>query len=74
MTVWHDILNVATLAPSPHNVQAWKFRIVSDFGLELFLDPARCLPDEDLTGAFMISSMGMMLEALSLVAGMVTGL
>jgi hypothetical protein len=68
MTVWTDILRVATLAPSPHNVQPWKFRILNNLELELFLDPARCLPDEDLTGAFMVSTMGMMLEALRLSA------
>ena len=65
---WHDILNVARHAPSPHNVQPWRVRILSDTEAELFIDGRRTLPKEDFTGSFLLSAMGMFLEAIDLLA------
>lgn len=68
MNVWHEILEIAAHAPSPHNVQPWKVKILSATAAELFIDSTRTLPKEDTTGSFIILSMGIFLESLSLVA------
>ena len=65
---WRAILSVARRAPSPHNVQPWRVRLVSDRAAELFIDGARTLPNEDTTGSFLLSAMGMLIEAIDLVA------
>ena len=65
---WRRILEVARSAPSPHNVQPWRVRLLSDDEAELFIDGTRTLPNEDHTGSFLLSAMGMFLEAIELVA------
>lgn len=66
-TSWHDILTVAIQAPSPHNTQPWRVRIVDASRAELFLD-ARRLIEADETGCFQVSAAGIFIEAVSLVA------
>jgi nitroreductase len=66
--LWHSLLAVACCSPSPHNVQPWRVRILSADAAELFIDGTRTLPNEDLTGSFLLSAMGMFLEALELAA------
>jgi nitroreductase len=66
--LWHSLLKVACCSPSPHNVQPWRVRILSADTAELFIDGTRTLPNEDHTGSFLLSAMGMFLEALHLVA------
>jgi nitroreductase len=66
--LWRSILTVACCSPSPHNVQPWRVRILSANEAELFIDGTRTLPNEDHTGSFLLSAMGMFLEALHLVA------
>jgi len=68
MSVWTDLLTTAVHAPSPHNVQPWRIRIVSDSEADLFIDSSRTLPKEDPTGSFIILTMGMFIEALRLLA------
>jgi hypothetical protein len=68
MSVWTNLLATAARAPSPHNVQPWRVRIVSDREADLFIDSARTLPKEDPTGSFIILTMGMFIEALRLLA------
>ncbi len=65
---WRDILETAQRAPSPHNVQPWKVRIVSEETCEVFIDTARTLPKEDVTGSFITSGMVMYLETMRYVA------
>jgi nitroreductase len=67
-SLWRAILEVARSCPSPHNVQPWRIRIVSSDRAELFIDGTRTLPNEDLTGCFVLSAMGMFLESLDLTA------
>lgn len=67
-SVWRAILEVARSSPSPHNVQPWRVRLVSSERAELFIDGTRTLPNEDLTGCFVLSAMGMFLESLDLAA------
>lgn len=69
MSIWHELLSVAVHAPSPHNVQPWRVKVVSDSVAELYIDSTRTLPKEDLTGSFIISTMGIFIEALNILAG-----
>ena len=68
-SLWRAILEVARSSPSPHNVQPWRVRLISNDRAELYIDGTRTLPKEDLTGCFVLSAMGMFLEALDLTAG-----
>jgi len=68
MSVWKKLLETAVFAPSPHNVQPWRVRILSDQTAELLIEKRRTLPKEDLTGSFIILTMGLFIEALTIVA------
>ncbi len=68
MSVWSTLLETARYAPSPHNVQPWRLRVLSDDSADLFIEKHRTLPKEDTTGSFIILSMGIFIEALSIVA------
>jgi len=68
MTVWHTLLDTAVHAPSPHNVQPWRIRIVSDECADLLIEKRRTLPKEDPTGSFIILTMGLFIEALTILA------
>ena len=68
MGVWHSLLESAVHSPSPHNVQPWRVRILSESEADLFIDSDRTLPKEDPTGSFIILTMGMFIEGLSQLA------
>ena len=68
MDVWKTLLETARYAPSPHNVQPWRLRILSNETAELFIEKRRTLPKEDTTGSFIILTMGLFIEALTVVA------
>ena len=68
MDVWKTLLETARYAPSPHNVQPWRLRILSDETADLFIEKHRTLPKEDPTGSFIILTMGLFIEALTVVA------
>jgi nitroreductase len=68
MNVWHSLLETAIHAPSPHNVQPWRVRVLNDTEADLFIDSHRTLPKEDPTGSFIILTMGLFIEALRLLA------
>ncbi len=68
VSVWTNLLQNAVHSPSPHNVQPWRIRILNDSEADLFIDSHRTLPKEDITGSFIILTMGMFIEALRLLA------
>jgi hypothetical protein len=68
MSIWLEILRTAVHAPSPHNVQPWRVRLLPDGGADLFIEKRRTLPKEDVTGSFIILTMGLFIEALSVLA------
>jgi nitroreductase len=68
MSIWTELLETAVHAPSPHNVQPWRIKILSETQADLFIDSARTLPKEDTTGSFIILTMGMFIEALRILA------
>lgn len=69
MSVWRTLLETAVHIPSPHNVQPWRVKIIDEENAELYIDSTRTLPKEDITGSFIISTMGMFIEALDILAG-----
>src|SRR5437867_2008577 len=68
MSLWKALLETAVHAPSPHNVQPWRVRILSETEAELLIDSRRTLPKEDPTGSFIILTMGLFIEALRILA------
>ena len=68
MSTWKTLLETAKYAPSPHNVQPWRLRVVSDDSADLLIEKRRTLPKEDPTGSFIILTMGLFLEALTILA------
>lgn len=69
LPVWSELLELARWTPSPHNTQPWKVRGVSGGGVDVCLDPERALPDEDVTGCFILAALAMYVEALRILAG-----
>lgn len=68
MDIWRELLAVARWAPSPHNTQPWKVRVLDDRNAELFMVRSRRLPDEDTTGCFLLCAMGIFIEAMRIAA------
>src|SRR2546426_3306205 len=68
MSVWKLLLETAIHAPSPHNVQPWRVRILSELRADLLIEKRRTLPKEDPTGSFIILTMGLFIEALRILA------
>jgi len=68
MSLWLTLLETAIHSPSPHNVQPWRVRIRNNHEADLLIDSSRTLPKEDPTASFIILTMGMFIEALSLLA------
>ena len=65
---WTDLIDLARWAPSPHNIQTWKVRPLSDRRAELLYDPARTLPATDPGGAFTKAGLGVFVEMLAVAA------
>lgn len=65
---WRDILEYARFAPSPHNIQPWKVKIISDTQAELYYVPSRLLPDTDPTGRFTTLGFGIFIECVNIAA------
>jgi hypothetical protein len=66
--LWWTLLETAIQTPSPHNVQPWRIRLLSKQEAALYIDGKRTLPEEDPTGSFILSAMGMFVEAIALLA------
>jgi hypothetical protein len=66
--IWEKLLITAVYTPSPHNAQPWRLRVSSDHQATLFVERARMMPDSDTSGHFIRSSMGMFIEALTLIS------
>lgn len=64
--LWKEVIDYARWAPSPHNVQPWKVKLLSGTEAELYCDSDRLLPDEDPDARFITSGFGAFLETLSI--------
>jgi len=67
-TPWHSILELARHAPSPHNAQPWRVRVLDEARAEVFVEGARTLPEEELTGPSLVLTLGLFVESMRLVA------
>ena len=65
---WRTLLESAVRAPSPHNVQPWRLCILDASRAEVRIERSRTLPNEDVTGSFILLTMGLFIESLRLVA------
>jgi hypothetical protein len=65
---WTELIELARWAPSPHNIQTWKVRPLSERDAELLYDPARTLPATDPDGAFTKAGLGVFVETLAVAA------
>jgi hypothetical protein len=52
-------------APSPHNTQSWKFKILNDFEMSLYVDEKRLLPATDPPARQVYMGAGCFLETLA---------
>lgn len=66
--IWLEILDYGRWAPSPHNVQSWRFKLEQDGSCTLLYDPTRLLPDTDPTGRFCTAGFGLLIEMLDIAA------
>jgi len=66
--VWHQIVDDARWAPSPHNTQPWFVKPLSPEEAELYAVRERLLPVEDPDGRFATAAQGIFLEALEVAA------
>ncbi len=67
-TLWRELLEYARWSPSPHNIQPWRVRVLSDSAAELLYEPTKLLPDTDPTGRFTAVGFGIFIEYLSIAA------
>ncbi|MEP7234276.1 MAG: hypothetical protein ABI778_03170 [Ignavibacteriota bacterium] len=67
-TIWESLIEIARWSPSPHNIQPWRVRILSDRRAELYYDHRRLLPDTDPTSCFTILGLGMFIECMNIAA------
>lgn len=65
--LYQDLIRYASLAPSGHNTQPWKFQIVTN-GIRIIADTSRRLPIVDPTDREIYISLGCALENLLLAA------
>lgn len=66
--LWIQLLEYARWTPSPHNLQPWKLKILSETESELYYDSKRLLPITDPTGRFCILGLGMFVDSLRIAA------
>jgi hypothetical protein len=67
-TVWHELVEQARWAPSPHNTQPWRIEVRSEREADLYAERSRLLPVEDPDGRFLTAGLGIFVEALKVVA------
>lgn len=58
MTPTHRVIELACRAPSVHNTQPWRWRVVDDATIELYADRTRQLPVSDPQGRNLVLSCG----------------
>lgn len=66
--IWVNLLDYARWTPSPHNVQAWKLKVISETEAEVYYDAKRLLPVTDPTGCFSVIGFAMFIDSLNIAA------
>lgn len=59
-------LAIGINAPSPHNVQSWKFKIINDFSAEIYVDENRLIPNVDPTNRQVHMGIGCFVEVANI--------
>jgi hypothetical protein len=67
-SLWEELVDYARWSPSPHNIQPWKLKIVSDLQAELLYDTSRLLPATDPSSRFTIAGLSMFITCLDVAA------
>lgn len=67
-TRWHELVEDARWAPSPHNIQPWRLRCDEDGTASLMCPADRLLPDTDPSGLFTSVGLGCFVEGLAVAA------
>lgn len=68
MRIWRELLETARQAPSAHNAQPWRVRVLGELQAELLVDATRMFPVTDPDGWETIVSLGAFAETLSIAA------
>ena len=68
MPAWATLVQTARWAPSPHNIQPWRLRVVDERRAELLCAGERLLPETDPTGRFTMVGLAIFLETLAIAA------
>lgn len=68
IAVWSKFVDYARWCPSPHNVQPWKLKVISETEAHLYYEPKRVPIVVDGTSAFTIAGMGMFIECMNIAA------
>ena len=66
--IWAELIDYARWCPSPHNVQPWKMKLISEEEAHLYYDPGRLPFIVDGTSSFTTAGMGMFIECLDIAA------
>ncbi|MBX2901242.1 MAG: hypothetical protein KF775_16435 [Cyclobacteriaceae bacterium] len=59
-------ITIGINAPSPHNIQSWKFKIVNDHSMMVYIDENRLLPATDPTQRQLHMGAGSFIETLAI--------
>jgi hypothetical protein len=65
---WTSLVETARWAPSPHNIQPWRLRVLDARRAELLCDGGRLLTVTDPSGRFTMVGLGIFLETLAIAA------
>jgi hypothetical protein len=68
LPTWESLLSYARWAPSVHNLQPHKLKVISADTAHLYYDPKRLLPVGDPNSVFATVAMGIFIEYLSIAA------
>lgn len=63
--IWSEGLDFARWAPSPHNIQPWRLRLLSPLQADLLCDPGSILPNTDADSAFTLVGFAVFVEYLA---------
>ena len=66
--IWINLVEYARWCPSPHNVQPWKIKLISEREAHLYYDPLRVPSVVDDSSSFTITGMGMFIECMDIAA------
>lgn len=66
--VWESILEYGRHSPSPHNLQPWKVKLISETAADLYYDPSRLIPVSDKENKFLTLAMGVFIETCAIKA------